>query len=84
MHWTHDFLAGYEEAQSCLRMSMLCSDMVRPWACPLLARIVELALHRASHAHHHTALRDGHGGLVDEQHVATIRVIARITNSLEI
>ena len=36
------FNAGYEEAQSRLRMSMLCKDCVRPLAYPLSARIVEL------------------------------------------
>ena len=39
-----DFDAGYEEAQSRLRMSMLCKDCVRPLAYPLSARIVELSI----------------------------------------
>ena len=38
------FNAGYEEAQSRLRMSMLCKDCVRPLAYPLSARIVELSI----------------------------------------
>ena len=36
-------LAGYEEAQSRLRMSCLCRDSVRPLQYPLWLRIVELA-----------------------------------------
>ena len=35
--------AGYEEAQSRLRMSCLCRDSVRPLQYPLWLRIVELA-----------------------------------------
>ena len=35
--------ANYEEAQSRLRMSMLCKDCVRPLMYPLSLRIVELA-----------------------------------------
>ena len=35
--------ANYEEAQSRLRMSMLCKDCVRPLVYPLSLRIVELA-----------------------------------------
>ena len=43
----HEFLqtqseASYEEAQSRLRMSTLCKDLVRPLPYPLPARIVEL------------------------------------------
>ncbi len=34
--------ASYEEAQSRLRMSTLCRDLVRPLPYPLSARIVEL------------------------------------------
>ncbi len=36
--------ACYEEAQSRLRLSMTCSDLVRPLGYPLFPRIVELAL----------------------------------------
>ena len=36
--------ANYEEAQSRLRMSMLCRDCVRPLMYPLFIRIVELAV----------------------------------------
>ena len=35
--------ASYEEAQSRLRMSMLCKNCVRPLRYPLYPRIVELA-----------------------------------------
>ena len=42
--WTHEFLASYEQAQSCLRLSMLCRAMVRPVPYPLYVRIVEFAL----------------------------------------
>jgi len=38
-----EFMRGYEEAQSRLRLSMTCKSMVRPLAYPLQARIVELA-----------------------------------------
>ena len=36
------------------------------------------------HRHHDTRLCDGHRRLVDEQHVATIRVIGRIADALKI
>ncbi len=36
--------ASYAEAQSRLRLSMLCKDSVRPLAYPLFLRIVELVL----------------------------------------
>ena len=36
--------AAYEEAQSRLRMSMLCHDAVRPLTYPLFMHIVELAV----------------------------------------
>ena len=39
--------ANYEEAQSRLRMSMLCRDCVRPLVYPLSLRIVELAQTRS-------------------------------------
>ena len=39
--------ANYEEAQSRLRMSMLCRDCVRPLVYPLFTRIVELAQTRS-------------------------------------
>ena len=38
-----EFIAGYQEAQTRLRMSTLCRDTVRPLAYPLWPRIVELA-----------------------------------------
>ena len=38
-----EFMRGYEEAQSRLRLSMTCKEMVRPLTHPLLPRIVELA-----------------------------------------
>ena len=38
-----EFTRGYEEAQSRLRLSMTCKEMVRPLTHPLLPRIVELA-----------------------------------------
>ena len=38
-----EFVRGYVEAQSRLRLSMTCKSMVRPLAYPLQARIVELA-----------------------------------------
>ena len=42
-HARQDFIAGYEEAQSRLRMSVLCRDTAKPLAYPLWPRIVELA-----------------------------------------
>ena len=39
--------ANYEEAQSRLRMSMLCRDCVRPLVYPLSLRIVEFAQTRS-------------------------------------
>ena len=42
--------ANYEEAQSRLRMSMLCRDCVRPLMYPLFTRIVEFAVFRTSRA----------------------------------
>ena len=43
MSWLPGFVTGYEEAQSRLRLSMTCRDMMRPLTYPLEARIVELA-----------------------------------------
>ena len=38
------FMAGYDEAQSRLRLSCLCRSSVRPLTYPLFLRIVELAI----------------------------------------